>query len=170
MCRWIATESLLYTLCIKNAVKFVWWIGTAMFLASPSHKRQFYWRWAVLLFVTTSFYLYLILHLPCRFGYNKWVQNAKLLKNIMKLGASLTEATTFVTFTRQGCVTDLAHIQRRSEVWWPGARSKFGKPMFETGVFRKQMYCIEESTCDIVGTFLRPPQSFDALHSDSAHP
>jgi len=28
--------------------------------------------------------------------------------------------------------------------------------MFEPKVFRKQMYCIEESTCDIVGTFLRP--------------
>ena len=24
-------------------------------------------------------------------------------------------------------------------------------------------YCIEESTCDIVGTFRRPPQGFDAL-------
>jgi len=40
----------------------------------------------------------------------------------------------------------------------PGARSKFGAPMFEPEVFRKQMYCIEESTCDIVVTFLRPPQ------------
>jgi len=29
----------------------------------------------------------------------------------------------------------------------PGARSKFGAPVFETEVFRKQMYCIEESTC-----------------------
>jgi len=28
--------------------------------------------------------------------------------------------------------------------------------MFEPEVFRKQMYCIEESTCDIVGTFRRP--------------
>jgi len=28
--------------------------------------------------------------------------------------------------------------------------------MFETEVFRKQMYCIEESTCDIVGNFRRP--------------
>jgi len=40
------------------------------------------------------------------------------------------------------------------------ARSKFGTPMFETEVFRKQMYCIEESTCDIVGTFRRLPQWF----------
>jgi len=47
----------------------------------------------------------------------------------------------------------------------PGARSKFGAHMFEPEVFPKQMYwyCIEESTCDIVGTFLRSPQSFCAL-------
>jgi len=32
--------------------------------------------------------------------------------------------------------------------------------MFEPEVFRKQMYCIEESTCDIVGMFQRPQQSF----------
>jgi len=34
--------------------------------------------------------------------------------------------------------------------------------MFEPGTCRMRMYCIEESICDIVGTFLRPPQSFDA--------
>jgi len=28
--------------------------------------------------------------------------------------------------------------------------------MFEPEVFRKQMYSIEESTCDIFGTFRRP--------------
>jgi len=38
----------------------------------------------------------------------------------------------------------------------PGAKNKFGAPMFAPKVFRKQMYSIEESTCDIVGTFLRP--------------
>ena len=38
----------------------------------------------------------------------------------------------------------------------PVARSKFGAPMFEPQVFRKQMYCIEESTCDVVKTFRRP--------------
>ena len=35
--------------------------------------------------------------------------------------------------------------------------------MFEPEFFRKQMYSIEESTCDIVGTFRRPPQSSGAL-------
>jgi len=56
----------------------------------------------------------------------------------------------------------------------PGARSKFGAPIFETEVFRKQMYCVKESTCDIVGTFRRPPQPFGAPaviwcpHSDLA--
>jgi len=28
--------------------------------------------------------------------------------------------------------------------------------MFEPELFRQQMYCIEENTCDIVGTFRRP--------------
>jgi len=32
----------------------------------------------------------------------------------------------------------------------PGARSKFVVPMFEPKFFRKQMYYIEENTCDIV--------------------
>ena len=40
--------------------------------------------------------------------------------------------------------------------------------MFEPEVFRKEIYCIEESTCDIVGTFRRPQQTFGALHSDLA--
>jgi len=44
----------------------------------------------------------------------------------------------------------------------PGARSKFGTPMFEPKAFPEQIYCIEESTCDIVGPFRRPPQSFPA--------
>ena len=39
---------------------------------------------------------------------------------------------------------------------WPWARSKFGALMFEREVIRKQMYSIEESTCDIVGTFRHP--------------
>jgi len=29
--------------------------------------------------------------------------------------------------------------------------------MFEPELFPEQMYCIEKSNCDIVGTFLRPP-------------
>ena len=39
----------------------------------------------------------------------------------------------------------------------PGTISKFGAPMFEP-VFPKQMYCTEESTCDIAGPFRRPTQ------------
>jgi len=38
----------------------------------------------------------------------------------------------------------------------PGARSKFGAPIFEPEVLRKQMYCIKGSTCDNVETFRRP--------------
>ena len=43
-----------------------------------------------------------------------------------------------------------------------GASSKFGAPIFETEVFRKQMYCIEESICGIVWSFRRPLQRFVA--------
>jgi len=40
----------------------------------------------------------------------------------------------------------------------PGQEASLAPPMFEPEVFRKQMNCMEESTCDIVGTFRRPPQ------------
>jgi len=43
----------------------------------------------------------------------------------------------------------------------PGTTSKFCAPIFEIGVFSKQLHCIEENTCEIVETFRRP-------HSDSA--
>ena len=43
----------------------------------------------------------------------------------------------------------------------PGARSKFVASIFEPDIVRKQMYCIDKSTCDIVGAFRRP-------HGDSA--
>jgi len=46
----------------------------------------------------------------------------------------------------------------------PGVRSEFGTPKFEPEVFRKQMYCIEESTCDI----LEPSALIRRPHSDSA--
>jgi len=49
----------------------------------------------------------------------------------------------------------------------PGARSKFGALMFEPEEFRKQMYCIEESACDIVD-FPSPPAVIRRPHSDSA--
>jgi len=38
----------------------------------------------------------------------------------------------------------------------PGAKSKFGTPMFEPEVFWKQMHCIEENTCDTFRTFWWP--------------
>ena len=45
-----------------------------------------------------------------------------------------------------------------------GARGKKQvlRPMFEPEVFRKQMCCVDERTCDIVGTFRGPPQWFGA--------
>jgi len=50
------------------------------------------------------------------------------------------------------------------------ARSKFGVLMFEPEFFRKQMYCVVESTCDIVGTFRCPPLSFGARGIVSSSP
>jgi len=44
-------------------------------------------------------------------------------------------------------VTRLDGARDSKQVW---------RPMFEPEVFREHMYCIEESTCDIVGPFQRP--------------
>ena len=49
------------------------------------------------------------------------------------------------------------HTQGRNENRWRRGKSTFGAPVFEPDVFRKQMRCIEENTCDIVGTFRRSP-------------
>ena len=38
----------------------------------------------------------------------------------------------------------------------PGTRSEFDAAMFEPEVFRKQIFCIEESICDIIKLFRRP--------------
>jgi len=42
-------------------------------------------------------------------------------------------------------------------------KSKFGTPLFKPDFIRKHIYCIEESTCDIVGTFQCLSQSFGTL-------
>ena len=49
-------------------------------------------------------------------------------------------------------------VVRRDVTRLDGARGKkqVWRPMFEPEVFWKQIYCIEESICDIVGTFRRP--------------
>jgi len=39
----------------------------------------------------------------------------------------------------------------------PGARSKFGVPMFEPEVFRKQMYCIEKALMTLLGAMAQCP-------------
>jgi len=44
------------------------------------------------------------------------------------------------------------HIQGRTEVRWRSGKQKVWRPHVRTQVSRKQMYCIEQSTCDIVGT------------------
>ena len=66
-------------------------------------------------------------------------------------------------FVDQGC---------NETIWRPGQKAnsarplvepalpwpKFGAPVVESEFFRRQIYCIEESTCDIVGTFRRLQQ------------
>jgi len=48
--------------------------------------------------------------------------------------------------------------------WSPGQEASLATPCLNLRFFfRKQMYCIEESACDIVGTFWRP-------HNHSAPP
>ena len=42
----------------------------------------------------------------------------------------------------------------------PGAGSDFGASMLEPEVFRKQKHCIEERTCDTVGSFGAPRSDF----------
>jgi len=64
----------------------------------------------------------------------------------------------------------MSSCQGRSKVSWrpeqktksPPPWSKFGVPTVKSEFFRGQIYCIEESTCDIVGTFRRLQQLFSA--------
>jgi len=49
-----------------------------------------------------------------------------------------------------------ARGQGRNEVRWRLGQEAILAPPCSKQVFRKQMYCIEESTCDIVGTFWHP--------------
>jgi len=51
----------------------------------------------------------------------------------------------------------------------PGARSKFGAPIFEPEDLRKQMYCNVECMRDIVAIFWRP-RNHSAPRSISAPP
>jgi len=78
--------------------------------------------------------------------------------------------TTYVQVTATYCCPD---SQGRNEVRWrPGQEARSATPCSKLRSFRSK--CIEESTCDIVGTFRRSPQTFGAPaviwrpHSDSA--
>jgi len=55
-----------------------------------------------------------------------------------------------------GTDTRLDGARDNKQVW------SLTPPMFEPEVFQKQMYSIEESTCDIVGPLRRPTQWFRA--------
>jgi len=68
-----------------------------------------------------------------------------------------TLSTAFVTYN-----------QGRNEVrWHPGHEASLAPPMFETELFRKKIYCIEESLW-YCWDFLAPPRSHSAPHSDLA--
>ena len=56
---------------------------------------------------------------------------------------------------------NLLHMQGRNEVKLRPGQETFGARMFEFELFRKKIYCIAESTCDIFWIFGAP-------HSDSA--
>jgi len=58
-----------------------------------------------------------------------------------------------------GCLVFLVGRARRGVPRLDGARGKKQvlPPMLHPKAFREQMYCTEESTCDIVGTVRRPP-------------
>jgi len=75
------------------------------------------------------------------------------IRTLKKVGHTYPGRNTWDTYITVGTrgVTTLHGTQ---------ARRRFGTPMFETEVFRKQKYCVEESACDIVGAFRRPPQRF----------
>jgi len=56
------------------------------------------------------------------------------------------------------------NLQRHNEVRWrPGQQASLASPMFEPEEFRKQIYCIEESTCDVTLLGHAPPESFGSL-------
>jgi len=73
-----------------------------------------------------------------------------------------SHANIFLYFVIYCC--KLVWLDTRGVPRLDGARGKkdVWTPMLEPKVFRKQMYCNKESTCDIVGTFRRPPQWFGA--------
>ena len=76
----------------------------------------------------------------------------ELDSEVSGLGVKCIGRNTFLpVLCRIRGVTRLDGARGKKQVW---------SPVFETEVFRKQMYCIEESTCDVVGTFCRPPQPF----------
>jgi len=77
----------------------------------------------------------------------------------------LLDGTTTHTAQRRSYERNVTrgYEQRHNEVRWHPGKKQVWQPMFEAEVFRKQMYCIEKSTCeccDIVGTYWGPPQSF----------
>jgi len=75
----------------------------------------------------------------------------------------LTPASLTMSSSTTSCELWLdACVQGRNKVRLHLGKKQLWRPMFEHEVFRKEMYCIEEGTCDTVETFLCPPQWFGA--------
>ena len=61
---------------------------------------------------------------------------------------------TFFQALLKSIACDQFRVVPRLDGAW--GKNEVRRPIFETKIFPEQMYCIEESTCDIVGTFRRP--------------
>ena len=124
--------------------------------------------------------MYLHLYLPAYIGKQYGRNSVFNCSRESQEGASALVCWTTSDFTclcmSRSCFGEAqSATQRRNEDWWrPGQGTSLAPPMFEPEVFRKQMYCIEESTSDIIGTFQRPCSHLTPLaviwrpHSDSA--
>ena len=52
----------------------------------------------------------------------------------------------------------------------PGTRNKFGAPVLVPEILRKEIYCSEESTCDLLELFGALRSNLEPTRSDSASP
>jgi len=78
---------------------------------------------------------------------------------IFRLGLYLT--LNRVSLSGYQGVTRLDGARGKKQIRRPPGRtpwSEFGAPMIKSEFFRTQIYCVEESTCDMVGTFRRLQQ------------
>jgi len=110
-------------------------------------------------FITTVA-VFLYYTLKCKLGCEATTKTNTVKRGIVEYllwhDNDIRELKEVVTcFTATFCIKDCCD-QERNEVKWRPTQAASLAPIFEPEVFRKQMYCDEESDCDIVGTFWRP--------------